>query len=98
MKSIRLAAALVGAFSLGGCYPAHHEAYAPAGLSRAAQFETMYGRVMPVSIRPARQSAITTGTRNARAQDDVLIYSKEWQRREGDREAKLKQSGTVCRC
>jgi len=98
MTTIRLAAAFAGALALGGCYPAHQAAYAPAGLSQAAQFETLYGRASPVSIRPVGQSAVALGARNARAPGETLVYSEEWQKREDDREARLKQAGAICRC
>jgi hypothetical protein len=98
MNLAKLVTALAGTLALGGCYPAHQAAYAPAGLSRTAQFETMYGRATPVSIRPAGQSAVALGARNSRAPGETLVYSEEWQKREDDREAKLKKSGTVCRC
>ena len=98
MTTIRLAAAFAGALALGGCYPAHQAAYAPAGLSQAAQLETLYGRAAPVSIRPVGRSAVAPGARNARAPGETLVYSEEWQKREDDREAKLKQAGAICRC
>jgi hypothetical protein len=98
MNLAKLAAALAGAFALGGCYPAHQAGYAPSGLSPAAQFETMYGRASPVSIRPVGQGSVALGARSPKASAEALVYSEEWQKREDDREAKLKKSGTVCRC
>jgi hypothetical protein len=38
------------------------------------------------------------GARNSRAPGETLVYSEEWQKREDDREAKLKQAGAICRC
>jgi hypothetical protein len=98
MNLAKLAAAFAGALALGGCYPAHQAAFAPAGLSRAAQLETLYGRATPVPIRPVGQNSVAMGARNSRAPGETLVYSEEWQKREDDREAKLKQAGAICRC
>lgn len=92
----RVAAVLVGATALAGCIPVYQSAYVgPAALSRAAAYDVMYGSAR--SSGGAGYDAVAY-TRAQPSENLAKVYSAEWQKLEAEREARLKQSSSICRC
>ena len=98
MRMAKLLGALAGALALGGCFPAYQSTSGDTiGVSPAAQRGILYGSYSPAETEGAVRRNVAHGASRPSA-DTALIYSDEWRKQEEDREARLRQSSTICRC